>query len=383
MKLQKLLLRILKTYLTFNAMKKYLVIIILFAFSNTINSQEYRKYWKDGKLTWSDFQAQPTKNNPTYLAYVLMYQTDKKEVDDVTYYGVFADAYIDKSLSFVHHNLKDEHHLDYNQVIFNLVEIHKRKLQKRIYSLDNIFDVNSVFSDSKSHLEREVYNFQEEGNYGIQLDVTAKWLLKTSEELATSSSFEIPDFRKSNWTYGLFGGVDFGFYGDTYNETFNNTIAMALGFEFSYKKVFMGLNMSFTNSKLNTDLIDDSFMIPEGDKSTIGLLNGYFGYPVYETKKFRIMPFAGYGLTFLGEVGNQDIKQETSAATSIFGVNFDFKNKKTVNFTPSLFNIREEGNSYFRARIFMSNSNFNPNLKGYSLNIGLSYGIEGRFLSKK
>ncbi|WP_339658841.1 hypothetical protein [uncultured Polaribacter sp.] len=364
-------------------MKKYFVLILLCTFSNTINSQEYRKYWKDGKLTWDDFQAQPTQNNPTYLAYVLMYQTDKKVIDDVTYYGVFSDAYIDKSLSFVHHNLKDEHHLEYNQVIFNLVEIHKRKLQKRIYTLNNIYEVNPLFSDSKSQLEREVYNFQEEGNYGIQLDVTTQWLLRTSEELAASPAFEIPDFRKSNWTYGLYGGVDFGFYGDTYNEVFNSTIAMSLGFEFSYKKVFMGLNMNFTNSKLNTDLMDDSFIIPQGERSTIGLLNGYFGYPVYETKKFRIMPFAGYGLTFLSEAGNEDNKQETSAATSIFGVNFDLKNKKTVNFTPSLFDIREEGNSYFRARIFMSNSNFNPTLKGYSINIGLFYGIEGRFLSKK
>jgi hypothetical protein len=364
-------------------MKKYCVFIILFVISSTINSQEYRKYWKDGKLTWDDFQAQPTKNNPTYLGYVLLYQTDKRVVDDVTYFGVFADAYIDKSLSFVHLNLKDDYHLRYNQVIFNLVEIHKRKLQKRIYLVDNIFDMSPLFSDSKSQLEREVLDFQEEGNYGIQREITDKWLLKTTNELTASRSFEIPDFRKSNWTYGLYGGVDFGFYGDSYSEIFNNTIAMSLGFEFSYKKVFMGLNMSFTNSKLNTDLIDDSLLIPEGEKSTIGLLNSYFGYPVYETKKFRIIPFAGYGVTFFGEVGDLDNKQETSAATSIFGVNFDLKNKKTVNFTPSLFNIREEGNSYFRARIFMSNSNFNTNLKGYTLNIGLSYGIEGRFLSKK
>jgi hypothetical protein len=383
MKLQKLPLKILKIFLMCNFMKKYCVFIILFVISSTINSQEYRKYWKDGKLTWDDFQAQPTKNNPTYLGYVLLYQTDKKVVDDVTYFGVFADAYIDKSLSFVHLNLKDDYHLRYNQVIFNLVEIHKRKLQKRIYLVDNIFDMSPLFSDSKSQLEREVLDFQEEGNYGIQREITDKWLLKTTNELTASRSFEIPDFRKSNWTYGLYGGVDFGFYGDTYSEIFNNTIAMSLGFEFSYKKVFMGLNMSFTNSKLNTDLIDDSLLIPEGEKSTIGLLNSYFGYPVYETKKFRIIPFAGYGVTFFGEVGDLDNKQETSAATSIFGVNFDLKNKKTVNFTPSLFNIREEGNSYFRARIFMSNSNFNTNLKGYTLNIGLSYGIEGRFLSKK
>ena len=162
-------------------MKKYYLLIVLFAFSYTINCQEYRKYWKDGKLTWDDFQSEPTKTNASHLAYVLMYQTNKKVIDNVTYYGVISDAYIDKSLSFVHTNLKDKHHLNYNQVIFNLVEIYKRKLQKRIYTLDNIFNTNSLFSDSKSQLEREIFNFQEEGNYGIQREVSEKWILKTTK----------------------------------------------------------------------------------------------------------------------------------------------------------------------------------------------------------
>ena len=364
-------------------MKKYFLLIILFTFSYTINCQEYRKYWNDGKLTWDDFQAEPTNTSASHLAYVLMYQTNKKVIDNVTYYGVFTEAYIDKSLSFVRNNLKDKYHLNYNQVIFNLVEIYKRKLQKRIYTLDNIYNTNSLFSDTKSQLEREIFNFQEEGNYGIQREISDKWILKTSKELAATDSFEIPDFKKSNWTYGVNIGVDFSAYGNKYKEFFNNTIAMSLGLEFSYKKTFMGINMNFTNSKLNKDLIDDSFMIPEGERSTIGQLNGYFGYPVYETEKIRVIPFAGYGVTFLGEAGNKDDKQETTTGTSSFGLNFDFKNKKTVNFTPTVFGLREEGYSYFRARVFISNSSFNPALKGYSLNIGLAYGIEGRILSKK
>ncbi|WP_146190715.1 hypothetical protein [Polaribacter aquimarinus] len=364
-------------------MRKNLTLLIVLVITFTINSQEYRKYWSDGKLTWNDFQAKPTKNSTINLAYVLMYKTDKKVIDDITYYGVFADAYIDKSLSFVHNNLKDKHQLNYNQVIFNLIEIHKRKFQETIYRIDDTFSISSLLGDAKNQLEREILDFQEESNYGIQKDITKKWLLKTTQKLTNSASFKVPNFRKSSWTYGMYSGIDFSAYGNTYNEIFNNTIALGLGFEFSYKKVFMGLNMSFTNSKLNKDLTNNSFKVSKGEKSTIGLLNTYFGYPVYDAKKIRVMPFVGYGVRFFGESGNKDNKKETSAGTSIFGFNFDFKNKKTVNFTPTVFGLREEGYSYFRARIFMSNSNFNPNLKGYTLNIGLSIGIEGKLLSKK
>ncbi|QTD36860.1 hypothetical protein JL193_12080 [Polaribacter batillariae] len=364
-------------------MKKPLLTLLLLVIIYNFNAQDYRKYWTDGNLNWNDFQAKPTKNVASHLAYVLLYQSDKKVINNITYYGIFSDAYVDKSLSFVNNNIKDAYHLKYNQVIFNLLEIKKRELQKRIYNLDNVYEINSLFSDSKSQLERRILDFQEEGNYGIQKEVTDNWLAKTNLELQSSNSFELPDYRKSNWTYGLYGGLDFGLYGGKYKEIFNNTIALSLGFEFSYKKVFMGLNMTFTNSKLNNNLVDNSFIIPEAERSTIGLFNAYFGYPVYETEKFRIMPFAGYGITVFGEVGEDKNKEETTKGTSIFGLNFDFKNKKTVNFIPTIFNLRDEGNSYFRARIFLSNSNFNQNLKGYILNLGISYGIEGRILSKK
>lgn len=364
-------------------MKKNTIIILLLLISMHSKAQDYRKYWGNGNLTFGDFQAKPTKQSASYLAYVLMYKTDKKIVDNITYRGVFSSAYMDKSLSFIHHNLKDGYHLKYNQVIFNLVEIHKRKLQTRIYNLANVFEINSLLSDTKTQLDRKILEFQEEGNFGIHKETTDKWLQQTIAEIETTSSFEIPQLRRSNWSYGLYVGLDFGIYGKEYREFFNNTIAVSLGFEFSYKKVFMGLNMNFTNSKLNQNLIDDSLTILKGERATIGLLNISLGYPVYETEKFRILPFAGYGLNFISEAGKQEDKDEISKGASIFGVSFDFKNKKTVNFTPSIYNLKEEGNSYIRARIFMSNSSFNQNLKGYSINIGIAYGIEARFLQKK
>lgn len=364
-------------------MKNKFILIILLLIVSNVNAQDYRKYWADGDLTWNDFQAKPIKNYTSHLAYVLLYQTNKKIINNKTYYGVFSDAYVDKSLSFVHKNIQDNYHLKYNQVIFNLVEIQKRELQKRFYNLDNIFEANALLSDAKSQLDRKVLDFQEECNYGIQRNITDNWLAETTKILNSKSALELPDFKKSNWSYGMYGGLDFNIQGNKYKEIFNNTIGVSLGFEFSYKKIFMGLNMSFSSSKLKQDLIDNSLTIPKGEKSSIGLLNTYFGYPIFETEKVRITPFIGYGVGFLSEIGNQDNKEEISAGTSIFGFNFDLKNKKTVNFTPSIFNLREEGNTYFRAKIFLSNSNFNSNLKGYTLNIGLAYGFEAKSLSKK
>ena len=363
-------------------MKKSILLLVILTITITSSSQEYRKYWKDGKLTWSDFQGKHTDKQDTYLSYILTYQSDKKEINGVLYDGIFSDAYIDKSLSFVNPNLRDQFYLNYNQVLFNLIELSKRKLQKRYFELDNIFESNSLLLDSKKQLQRKIFDFQQASNYGIQKDVTKDWLEKTNKELANTSNFRIPDYKRSNWTYGLYGGLDFGTYGGDYKDFINNTLALTLGFEFSYKKVYLLLNMAITNSKLNKDLVDTDLFLAKGEKTLIGNFNAAIGYPIYETKKIKFTPFVGYGITSFSEVGDKNTDEITTGA-SVFGLNVDFKNRKRVNFIPSLFNIREEGNSYIRARVFVAKSNFNPNLKGYSINIGVAYGIEGRLLSKK
>ncbi len=364
-------------------MRKFFILLAFMLFSFTVEGQDYRKYWADGKLTWEDFQGQYTQRRMTNLAYMLTYQTNEKLIDNVLYQGLFSEAYINKALSFVHPNLQDANSLAYNQVIFNLLEISKRKLQKRLFNLETIFEAQTLLMDVQSELEKQILDFQEASFDGLQNKITNQWKARTEKELLDTRSFFKPDYKKSNWTYGLYAGLDYGMYGDTYKDIFNNTLALAMGFEFSYKNLFLSLNMSLTNSKLNRDIQHNAFLIPEGDKSTISLLNTSLGYPLYETNKFRILPFVGYGITAFGEVADEGDKDEITKGTTFFGLNFDFKNRKRVNFTPTIFNIREEGNTYIRARIFISNSNFNPTLKGYGIHIGIAYGLEARLLSKK
>ncbi|MGB1042719.1 MAG: hypothetical protein ACPGU6_04940 [Tenacibaculum sp.] len=363
-------------------MKKIIAIILLFV-GISIQAQDHRKYWKEGKLTWNDFKALSNKNHTSYLYYNLLYKTDKQTINNTIYKGVFADAYINKNLSYVKDDFKDNFYLDYNQVIFNILEINKRKFQQQIFNIKSIFELNGLLINANDHLNNEVSFFQKESNNGISVDIVKRWLAKTYNELEESSDYFIPNYKKSNWTYGMYGGIDFGIQGGDFKDIFNNTLSFGFGFEFSYKKTFLLLNMSLTNSKLNNDLIDNDFLLNKGKRSSIAHLNLSLGYPVYENEKIKVLPFIGYGFTEFSEVGKEKSKQTTLAGTSVLGLNIDFKNKKRVNLTPNFFNIKEEGNSFIRTRVFLSNSNFNPNLKGYSINIGIAYGFEAKSLSVK
>ncbi|WGH74930.1 hypothetical protein P8625_12710 [Tenacibaculum tangerinum] len=363
-------------------MKKIVHILVLLIVAESF-SQEYRKNWSDGQLTWDDFRALPSNEKTSSLFYTLNYASDVKVIDNVKYMGVFANAYINKSLSFVKNDFKDTFHLDYNQVIFNLLELNKRKFQLEIFNVKNIYQINSLLNDASDMLNEEVAHFQKESNYGISYDVTKKWLLKTEEELRKTSNYIIPNYRRSHWSYGMYLGVDFGAYNNPFKESLNNTLAFAMGLEGAYKKVTLGLNLSLTNSKVKKDIITNNLSIPQGDRVSIINLNATLGYPAYENEKIRVFPFIGYGVTTFGETGDKKSKEETTSASSIFGINLDFKERKKVNFTPSFLNLREEGNGFIRTRFFISNTNVNPDLKGYSINVGVAYGFEARSISIK
>ncbi len=366
---------------------KKIVYLIAVLFTSSIGfSQEYRKYWKEGALTWEDFQGSPTEHYLNHLSYALTYNSDSKIINGVKYSGVFSNAYIDKGLSFVHSNLRDDWNLQYHQVVFNLIELNKRRLQRRFFEIASNDRYNNLLGDSKRQLERKIFDFQEASKKGINKDVTKEWLTKTEKDLDATKNYEIPDYKRSSWTYGGYLGLEYCMYGQEYKEFFNTTIGLALGFEFSYKKIYFASNISLTTSTLKKDIYHHDTHIEE--KATIGLMNASLGYPLYENDNLRLIPFIGYGVTFLNEPRSDDRpksadKKGIASGATFLGLNFDRKRRKQVNFRQSFLDIREEGFHFIRGRVFLSHSNFNSNLKGYTINIGLSYGIEGRLLSRK
>jgi len=356
-------------------MKKGILLVILL-FSFQLSSQEYRKYWKDGKLSWNDFQNTKKTSRSTKLQYIMSYQYDKKDINNINYIGLFANAYMDKTLSYAHDDLKNQHYLDYNQVVFNLIEKYRRILQQELFQLKNSYDANQILEDIQRHLTQEVDVFKDESNLGEHDNIIKKWLQKTNKELAIKPT--IPKFNYSNWGFGIYFGLDFGMHTQQYKQLLNNTVGLTFGLETSYKKVTLSFNGSITNSKLKR-VFNDDFNAPIGDKVTLALLNVTLGYPIYDTKKTRVTPFIGYGLTEFAEI-KKDNKKSAVATGLHFGINTDLKLKKTIEFTPDVFNLKGVSYFYVRTHLSVAKSNFNLNAKGYFINFGIAVGIDGLFI---
>ena len=166
-------------------------------------------------------------------------------------------------------------------------------------------------------------------------------------------------------------------YGKEFNETFDSSLGFYVGIEFYYKKLFLEFNMLFSSSKLNQDLVINDFFLNEGKRSMINSGNITFGYSIYETHRFRILPFIGYGGFGFVETPNDNSDESAFINNATFGINFDLKSNRKTNSKQNFMGYYEQKNSYLRAKIFVSNSIGESSFKGYSINIGLIIGIQG------
>ena len=203
---------------------------------------------------------------------------------------------------------------------------------------------------------------------------------KSNNELLVISKNNSNKIQKSyadNFNIGFNFGAVFSNYGKEFNETFDSSLGFYVGIEFYYKKLFLEFNMLFSSSKLNQDLVINDFFLNEGKRSMINSGNITFGYSIYETHRFRILPFIGYGGFGFVETPNDNSDESAFINNATFGINFDLKSNRKTNSKQNFMGYYEQKNSYLRAKIFVSNSIGESSFKGYSINIGLIIGIQG------
>jgi hypothetical protein len=207
-----------------------------------------------------------------------------------------------------------------------------------------------------------------------------KELLTRVRKTVKNNSVKTPKSYAEKLNIGFNFGAVFSTYGEEFNKAFDNNLGLSIGIDLYYKKLFLGFNILFSSSKLNQDLIIDDFFLNNGKRSMINNGNITFGYSVYETRRFRILPFIGYGGFGFVEVSNNNSDEFAFINNTTFGLNFDIKSNKKTSSKPNLIGYYERGNYFLRAKIFISNSVGNSQFKGHSINMGLIIGIQGAML---
>jgi len=339
-------------------------------------AQDYKKDWAEGKLTWHDFSEIKSNQGISELKYFLGYNTDKLRFGDTTVLRNVAKCYMDKRLSWINPDFKTEQYLRYNQVIFNIVEIYRRRLQYELDRIHSFYEIDGKFTYIYNSCNTEIDKFHNESNGGQNLNSIVFWEQKTARELEFNLDMKIPEFENRNFGYALHAGFGSGFFTGSLGDHFAPTFNFIFGFDFTYKNSILYLNGTLAGDKVKNDYISDNNWY-KGQHSNVAIIDVSYGYAVFDNAKIKVSPFAGLGITeFTGE--NKDDNENGLRIVDynvILGLNIDYKLRTRLNLVPnSYLGVKEKVETSIRTKFYITRANYFEDLKGYSINltIGLS-----------
>ena len=136
--------------------------------------------WQTGDLTWNDFRVVDTNTvkEHSYIEFYLDIEENEEYELGTSWVELVAAAYMDKKLSWVDKKHCTAEELRYNQVIFDLVELFRRRLQVVIDTGGNA-DIDYYIR----LLEHVTDSFCRDTRYGANTLAVVAWETKVGKQL--------------------------------------------------------------------------------------------------------------------------------------------------------------------------------------------------------
>ncbi|MCD4695712.1 MAG: hypothetical protein K8S16_05665 [Bacteroidales bacterium] len=368
-------------------MNRFLLATLLFLFAVIISySQEpetNRKTWQDGKLTWDDFRGKPYYNlsQESGFEYIFGYINEKHKQNDTIILRLKAYAWFLMDESWVLPSAKSDIHLQYNQVIFNMVEVQRRKFQNAMINAKSNIEADELFHIYLKKLNQGIEDFEYESSAGNKYYIIQRKQEEIKRELSSLKEKLTPDFKRGNFGYGFFAGFGWSFFSGTLGEHFRSAPNFSFGFDFAYKKAFFFLDGSLGGSKVIKDYEDKNYW-EKGVRSGLAIINLGLGYSVHDGHRLKIVPYAAYSVFELSN--NQAPEEERSDFVLVddlnlsFGINLDYKLRQKFRLLPGFgMDTRDYTETNVRFRVSVVPVNIYPDLKGYSINFMIGMDVFG------
>lgn len=363
----------------------HLILLLCISLFSGLFAQKNRKEWNTGKLTWQDFNEKSNEREISELNYFLGFSPEKQKIGDFTVYKYIASAYMDKDQSWVNPTYKTEQYLRYNQVVFDIVEIHRRKLQRELDRTDYAYEAERKFNQIVILCNSEIEKFKKESNRGEDMVAIDYWEQKTLDALKFQPDGTLPKFENKSFGSGMNAGFGLGAFTGTLGEHFTPTFNFIYGFDFAYKKSILFLNGTLAKGNVRKNYQTDKIW-QEGQKAGVAIIDASCGYAFIDNNKFKISPFAGLGITEFTAT-NKDNKENGLRMVDynmIFGINTDYRIKKRLNLiSDSYFGRNEKVETAIRARLYVTKANYFSDLQGYSVNLTIGLSVFGNRITLK
>jgi hypothetical protein len=369
-------------------MKKITLLIFSFLLLSSLNlvagDYDNPRKWEEGKLTWDDFQGVPGRDGSSRFSYYLGHTTEKISVDGIKVQKQLAYLIMERELSWVTPENKNPQHLRYNQVIFDIAESFRRKLQYRLDRADITFEYTPIFESIFSQCENEIQRFQNESGFGNKLEVIEIWEESYAKRLSGDKNYIIPDYELGDWGVAMHFDLATTMITGDPSEYFSPRLGGGFGFSGSYKDIALNLNMYivFTNVKKHYPFDGGYFDNDRAISHT--LLDASLGYHIINNRHIKVTPFIGYGgIEFSDNVSETNPDRFIDDGI-VGGVEAQFKIYRKLDLIPeSFWTSRGMDETTIYTRFAMSRLDRFNDLKGYSFNFSIGIGLNWQNINLK
>ena len=294
------------------------------------------------------------------------------------------------SISWVKDLSKTEELLKYNQILFDLIELHRRKAQHILHRIQNVYFAEEKFRTQNQKCSDEIKQFQNDTKLGTELSAIEYWEERVQKELTLTPLEVIPKISDKNFGYGLTLGLGSGFFSNPISTHFTPTFNFVYGFDLSFKKINLFLNGTLAGNKVKKEYIQKDGLVWKKDlKTRVAVLDISFGYPVVDNLKKKITPFAGLGIVefSISKEENEEHKKYNSINYGlIYGLNWDLKLRTNVFVTlpQNTYYLGERGKRehILRIKLYITSGKI-EDIKSRFINLSIGYVLSGKGIKVK
>ncbi|MFD2570001.1 hypothetical protein ACFSUS_05105 [Spirosoma soli] len=204
-----------------------------------------------------------------------------------------------RNTSWVSETARNERTLAYNQVLFDLVEVHTRQMKAKLIALgtDRQFKnkAKQIEYLTNAELGAEVNRFRAETGGGDDLPALQRWQRQVVQRLYSTPDL-ITTYRSSKVGYGIFLGAGAALSTGPLAQTLGTSAGAALGIDIAVGRTMFLLYPTLYNGTIRSGFSYKNQSWETGMRVSPTLVEIGFGRVAYDSPRTRLIPYIGYRL---------------------------------------------------------------------------------------
>lgn len=378
-------------------MKRYILILLpLLALCFTVSAQDIQRTWNQGPLTWDDFTLLSTGGaEHSLLQYELGFAPVHDTIDGIQSHYYLATACMIPGSSWVSADHRTPELLRYHQVVFDMLEVERRTLQRALNTADDPKAFNNMLRAADDRLNTRIAGFRSRTQDGSDTTDLAAFEQQVRHQLSLLPATYQPLYNPHPFGFCAYFSLGASCPFGTMGQDFTPGFTIGYGFDFTWNRHLFNIEVSMgdLDARKQLDLLNpDPSLQPlnnfvKGQAYSFANYNIGYGFLLLDNLYMQLAPVAVLSIRELRTLRIQTDRFSYTRLEPAVGLTFryHFWQQNSFPHYSALFGnkrISERDRISLHSKVMLSYSSF-PRIEGspaglyLTAQVGIAFG--GRY----